>query len=117
VAVAVGAGADVPTALAVVSDAASPAVRGRLIGLTQVFWIAAILLTYALGFAVSRLGFLGTLVSDDNRRCAPGSAGGSRETRLSVSREPTNGRAWSAAECRSRLAERYIDIVFSIAKY
>lgn len=60
VVVGLAAGADVPTALAVVSDAASPAVRGRLIGLTQVFWIAAILLTYALGFAVSRLGFLGT---------------------------------------------------------
>lgn len=60
VVVGLAAGADVPTALAVVSDAASPAVRGRLIGLTQVFWIAAILLTYALGFAVSRIGFRGT---------------------------------------------------------
>lgn len=56
------AGADVPTALAVIADAAPDHARGRLVGLTQVLWIAGILLTYALGFAVSGLGFTGAQV-------------------------------------------------------
>ena len=60
--VGLAAGADMPTALAVISDAAPDWARGRLVGLTQVLWIAAILATYALGFAVSRSGFRGTQI-------------------------------------------------------
>ncbi len=57
--VGLAAGADMPTALAVISDAAPDGARGRLIGLTQVLWIAGILCTYAVGFAVSGLAFTG----------------------------------------------------------
>lgn len=53
------AGADIPTALAVIGDVAPEGTQGRLVALTQVMWIAAILLTYALGFLVSRFGFPG----------------------------------------------------------
>ncbi len=60
VVVGLAAGADMPTALAVISDSAPAWARGRLIGLTQVLWIAAILATFGLGFAVSGLGFTGT---------------------------------------------------------
>jgi len=60
--VGLAAGADMPTALAVISDQAPDWARGRLIGLTQVLWIAAILATYGLGFAVSRSGFRGTQI-------------------------------------------------------
>jgi inositol transporter-like SP family MFS transporter len=60
--VGLAAGADMPTALAVISDEAPDWARGRLIGLTQVLWIAAILATYGLGFAVSRSGFWGTQI-------------------------------------------------------
>jgi inositol transporter-like SP family MFS transporter len=62
VVVGLAAGADMPTALAVISDAAPDWARGRLIGLTQVLWIAAILATYGLGFAVSTTGFRGTQI-------------------------------------------------------
>jgi inositol transporter-like SP family MFS transporter len=60
--VGLAAGADVPTALAVISDAAPAYARGRLVGVTQTLWIGAILATLALGFAVSELGFLGTRI-------------------------------------------------------
>ena len=60
--VGLAAGADVPTALAVISDAAPAAVRGRLTAVTQVMWIGAVLATFALGFAVSTLGFAGTRI-------------------------------------------------------
>lgn len=53
------AGADVPTALAVIGDVAPEGTQGRLVALTQVMWIAAILATYLLGFAVSGYGFPG----------------------------------------------------------
>ena len=59
VVVGLAAGADMPTALTVLSDAAPVGTHGRLVGLTQVSWIAAILVTYALGFATSGIGFLG----------------------------------------------------------
>ncbi|MFT3835198.1 MAG: MFS transporter [Micropruina sp.] len=62
VVVGLAAGADVPTALAVISDAAPDHGRGRLAALTQVLWIAGVLFTYGLGFAVSGLGFAGTQV-------------------------------------------------------
>lgn len=58
--VGLAAGADVPTALSVISELAPPGSRGGMVGLTQVLWIAAILMTYALGFVVSRLGHLGS---------------------------------------------------------
>lgn len=60
--VGLAAGADMPTALAVIADAAPDHARGRLIGLTQVLWIAGILCTYAVGFAVSGLGFTGARI-------------------------------------------------------
>jgi MFS transporter, SP family, inositol transporter len=60
--VGLAAGADVPTSVAVIADAAPERARGRLVGLTQTMWIAGILATFALGFAVSTLGFLGTQI-------------------------------------------------------
>lgn len=60
--VGLAAGADMPTALAVISDAAPSWARGRLIGLTQVLWVVGILTTFGLGFAVSGLGFRGTQI-------------------------------------------------------
>lgn len=56
------AGADVPTALAVISELTPAHGLGRLTGITQVMWIAAVLGTFALGFAVSGAGFRGTQV-------------------------------------------------------
>lgn len=60
--VGLAAGADVPTALAVIADTAPDHARGRLTAVTQVLWIAAVLATNALGFAVSTLGFTGTRI-------------------------------------------------------
>lgn len=62
VVVGLAAGADVPTALSVISEIAPPESRGGMIGMTQVLWIAAILVTYALGFVVSGLAYAGTQV-------------------------------------------------------
>lgn len=60
--VGLAAGADVPTALAVIADHAPDHARGRLTAVTQVLWIGAVLTTYAVGFAVSTLGLLGTRI-------------------------------------------------------
>lgn len=60
--VGLAAGADVPTSLAVIADTAPDHARGRLTAVTQVLWIAAVLATTALGFAVSTLGFTGTQI-------------------------------------------------------
>lgn len=60
--VGLAAGADVPTALSVIADASPDWARGRLTGVTQVMWIAAVLATFALGFAVSRSGYFGTQI-------------------------------------------------------
>ncbi len=56
------AGADMPTSLAVISDAVPTAVRGRFIALTQTLWIAGILDGLAVGFLVSRMGYVGTQI-------------------------------------------------------
>ncbi|MEU6350420.1 MFS transporter [Streptomyces sp. NPDC047072] len=53
------AGADLPTSLAVVSDAAPDRARGRLIAFTQVMWMAGIIVVIALGFALSTTGMFG----------------------------------------------------------
>lgn len=60
--VGLAAGADVPTALATISDHAPDHARGRLTAITQVMWIGAVLATFVLGFAVSTLGFVGTRI-------------------------------------------------------
>lgn len=60
--VGLAAGADIPTSLAVIADTAPDGARGRLVALTQVLWIAGILVTFGLGFAVSGLGFAGTRI-------------------------------------------------------
>lgn len=60
--VGLAAGADVPTALAMISEHAPDGVRGRLTAVTQVMWIGAVLATFALGFAVSGLGLVGTRI-------------------------------------------------------
>lgn len=62
VVVGLAAGADVPTSLAVIADSAPDRARGRLVALTQVLWIAGILVTFLLGFAVAGLGFAGTRI-------------------------------------------------------
>ena len=60
--VGLAAGADVPTSIAVIADAAPDHGRGRLVGLTQTMWIGGILATFALGFAVSTIGYRGTQI-------------------------------------------------------
>lgn len=62
VVVGLAAGADLPASLGAVSDLVPASARGRLIGLTQVLWIAGVLGTFVLGFAVSRFGYPGTLI-------------------------------------------------------
>lgn len=55
-------GADIPTSLAVISDNAPEWARGRLIGFTQVMWALGIVVSAAIGFAVSALAFAGTRI-------------------------------------------------------
>ncbi|MGP3989793.1 MFS transporter [Streptomyces sp. 3N207] len=54
------AGADLPTSLAVVSEAVPAWARGRLVAFTQVMWSVGIAVTTLLGFALSTMGQLGT---------------------------------------------------------
>ncbi|MFF7790749.1 MFS transporter [Streptomyces sp. NPDC007991] len=53
------AGADLPTSLAVVSDAAPSWARGRLIAFTQVMWMLGITVAIFLGFVLSTTGMTG----------------------------------------------------------
>ncbi|MEU1314811.1 MFS transporter [Streptomyces tibetensis] len=53
------AGADLPTSLAVVSDAAPSWARGRLVAFTQVMWMLGITVAIFLGFALSTTGMTG----------------------------------------------------------
>ncbi|MFJ5265190.1 MFS transporter [Streptomyces sp. NPDC088387] len=53
------AGADLPTSLAVVSDAAPAWARGRLVAFTQVMWMLGIAVAIFLGFVLSTTGMLG----------------------------------------------------------
>jgi inositol transporter-like SP family MFS transporter len=53
------AGADLPTSLAVVSDAAPDHARGRLIAFTQVMWMLGIIVVVFVGFALSDTGMVG----------------------------------------------------------
>ncbi|WP_030045065.1 MFS transporter, partial [Streptomyces resistomycificus] len=53
------AGADLPTSLAVVSDAAPAHARGRLVAFTQVMWVLGIAVVIFLGFVLSTTGMTG----------------------------------------------------------
>ncbi|MGW1563757.1 MFS transporter [Streptomyces sp. NPDC002144] len=53
------AGADLPTSLAVVSDAAPAHARGRLVAFTQVMWMLGIVVVIFLGFVLSTTGMVG----------------------------------------------------------
>ncbi|MET9760567.1 MFS transporter [Streptomyces sp. NPDC006372] len=53
------AGADLPTSLAVVSDAAPSWARGRLVAFTQVMWMLGITVAIFLGFVLSNTGMTG----------------------------------------------------------
>jgi inositol transporter-like SP family MFS transporter len=53
------AGADLPTSLAVVSDAAPSWARGRLVAFTQVMWMLGIAVAIFLGFVLSTTGMTG----------------------------------------------------------
>jgi inositol transporter-like SP family MFS transporter len=53
------AGADLPTSLAVVSDAAPSWARGRLVAFTQVMWMLGITVAIFLGFVLSTTGMTG----------------------------------------------------------
>ncbi|MEU6913859.1 MFS transporter [Streptomyces olindensis] len=53
------AGADLPTSLAVVSDAAPSWARGRLVAFTQVMWMLGIAVSIFLGFVLSTTGMTG----------------------------------------------------------
>ncbi|MER7481165.1 MFS transporter [Streptomyces sp. NPDC126510] len=56
------AGADLPTSLAVVSDAAPSWARGRLVAFTQVMWMLGIAVAIFLGFALSTTGMTGARI-------------------------------------------------------
>lgn len=60
--VGLAAGADLPTSLAVVSDAVPTWARGRLISFTQTMWTIGILVAIGLGLATSTMGFFGTKI-------------------------------------------------------
>jgi inositol transporter-like SP family MFS transporter len=62
VVVGLAAGADVPTALAMIADHAPTHARGRLTAVTQIMWTGAVLASFALGFAVSTLGLTGARI-------------------------------------------------------
>jgi MFS transporter, SP family, inositol transporter len=53
------AGADLPTSLAVVSDAAPPEGRARLVSFTQVMWVLGIVVVIFLGYLLSDAGLTG----------------------------------------------------------
>jgi inositol transporter-like SP family MFS transporter len=53
------AGADLPTSLAVVSDAAPPDGRARLVSFTQVMWVLGIVVVIFLGYLLSDTGLTG----------------------------------------------------------
>lgn len=53
------AGADLPTSLAVVSDAAPVEGRARLVSFTQVMWVAGIVVVIFLGYLLSDSGMVG----------------------------------------------------------
>ncbi|WP_329264021.1 MFS transporter [Streptomyces sp. NBC_01478] len=53
------AGADLPTSLAVVSDAAPPEGRARLVSFTQVMWVLGIVVVIFLGYVLSDTGMTG----------------------------------------------------------
>ncbi|MBC9725435.1 MFS transporter [Streptomyces sp. TRM68367] len=56
------AGADLPTSLAVVSDAAPAWARGRLVAFTQVMWMLGIAVAIFLGFVLSTTGMTGARI-------------------------------------------------------
>ncbi|MEV5528661.1 MFS transporter [Streptomyces prunicolor] len=56
------AGADLPTSLAVVSDAAPPDGRARLVSFTQVMWVAGIVVVIFLGYVLSDTGMVGARI-------------------------------------------------------
>ncbi|MEV5440642.1 MFS transporter [Streptomyces sp. NPDC052682] len=56
------AGADLPTSLAVVSDAAPAWARGRLVAFTQVMWMLGITVAVFLGFVLSTTGMTGARI-------------------------------------------------------
>ncbi|MCI3275279.1 MFS transporter [Streptomyces cylindrosporus] len=56
------AGADLPTSLAVVSDAAPAEGRARLVSFTQVMWVAGIVVVIFLGYLLSDTGMTGARV-------------------------------------------------------
>jgi len=56
------AGADLPTSLAVVSDAAPPEGRARLVSFTQVMWVAGIVVVIFLGYVLSDTGMVGARI-------------------------------------------------------
>ncbi len=57
--VGLGAGADLPTSLAVISERAPGGTQGRLVGFTQVMWSIGIIITYTMAFALSGMGLHG----------------------------------------------------------
>ncbi|MGY6018867.1 MFS transporter [Streptomyces spinosirectus] len=56
------AGADLPTSLAVVSDAAPAEGRARLVSFTQVMWVAGIVVVIFLGYLLSDTGMTGARI-------------------------------------------------------
>ncbi|MFS0881523.1 MFS transporter [Metabacillus niabensis] len=55
-------GADLPTSLAVITERVSPKHHGKVITITEMFWILGILLSQALGFITSTIGMMGTRI-------------------------------------------------------
>jgi inositol transporter-like SP family MFS transporter len=55
-------GADLPTSLAVITERVPKEHHGKVITITEMFWILGILLSQAFGFATSGLGLMGTRI-------------------------------------------------------
>lgn len=55
-------GADVPTSWSLISELSPSASRGKLMGLTNIFWYIGPIVTLAIAFAVAPLGILGTRI-------------------------------------------------------
>jgi inositol transporter-like SP family MFS transporter len=60
--VGLGAGADLPVSLATIAEAADDRNRGRILGLSQILWVAGIIVNGVITALVANLGRLGTAI-------------------------------------------------------
>ncbi|MFC9504059.1 MFS transporter [Streptomyces sp. NPDC057002] len=91
------AGADLPTSLAVVSDAAPSWARGRLVAFTQVMWMLGIAVAIFLGFVLSTTGMTGARLITGQLAVAALVTWAFR-SRLKLSDEPSEAETEAAPE-------------------